>query len=70
MLEEIPYETRTVETADLAPGERQVIQAGQPGTVVQTWRVRRRSDGALLSRHAEAVSRYRSREEVVLVGEG
>ena len=70
VLEEIPYETRTVETADLSPGERQVVQAGQPGAVVQTWRVRRRSDGALLSRQAEAVSRYRSREEVVLVGEG
>lgn len=70
VLEETPYTTRTEETADLCRGERQVAQAGQNGYTVRTWRVLRRPDGTQLSRREVAVSRYRSREEVVMLGTG
>lgn len=64
------WKTVYQETDELAGGVQRVEQYPYTGYYVKTWRNVYSANGTLLSSTFEAVSDYKSRDKIVLVGQG
>ena len=62
------WKTVYQETDELAGGVQRVEQDHYTGYYVKTWRNVYAANGTLLSSNLEAVSDYKSRDKIVLVG--
>ena len=62
------YETEYIETNELDWGTQQVKQTAYTGHKVVSYRSVYAADGTLISRTQEAVSNYKSRNKIILVG--
>lgn len=60
----IPFTTQYQPNPDLAPGQSKVIQAGQPGYIVETWRTVT-SDDQTIRKESLGPSRYQSLPRII-----
>lgn len=66
-LEEIPAPVKTVVNPGLKPGQRELLQQGKPGYVVETFRIKKET-GVILSKERISRDRYLPQTALVAVG--